>query len=71
MKATIFTESGPVLLNTDYLRSVDNKYSYFYVPNEAMNADLFKHVGEVITSIRRCDSDWQVQVETASITWED
>lgn len=73
MKANLKNNKG-VELNIDYLQSVNEKFSYFYVPDHAMSAELFRSVNAdgPITGISRYGSEqWQVQVLTEMIEWED
>lgn len=70
MKATIKGKEG-FEMNCDYLDSVGSVYTYFYVPDSAMSAELFRAVGEDIVNIRRSSELWQIQVRTESIIWED
>lgn len=71
MKATI--KNGTIELNPDYLNSVGGVYTYFYVPNEAMSAELLNAVNTdgPITLINKRAEDYQVQVKTSDIKWED
>ena len=43
MKANLKGANG-IELNMDYLKSVGSMYTYFYVPAEAMSADVFRAV---------------------------
>lgn len=59
-------------MNCDYLDSVGSDYTFFYIPDSAMSAELLRAVGEDIVNIRKSSNDtWQIMVRTASIEWED
>lgn len=68
MKATIKGNG----LNCAYLDSIGSDYTFFYIPDSAMSAELLRAVGEDIVNIRKSSNDtWQIMVRTASIEWED
>lgn len=72
MKANLKGLNG-IELNNDYLRSVGSMFTYFYIPNLAVNADLLNAVSVdgPISGISKSGDEWQVQVRTDMIEWED
>lgn len=72
MKANLKGVSG-IELNCDYLNCVGSLYTYFYVPATRMSADVFRAVKPdgAISNISRNGDEWQVQVRTDQIEWED
>ena len=72
MKAKLKGISG-IELNCDYLRSVGGMFTYFYIPDSAVNADLLNAVcvDGPISGISKSGDEWQVQVRTEMIEWED
>lgn len=72
MKANLKGANG-IELNCDYLRSVGGMFTYFYVPASAMSAEVFNAVSidGPITGVSRSGDEWQVQVKSDMIEWED
>lgn len=73
MKAKLKAANG-IELNCNYLKSVDGQFAYFYIPNEALNADLFRAVslrGAIASVNKQDEKRWQVQVRAEFIEWED
>lgn len=72
MKANLKGANG-IELNMDYLKSVGSMFTYFYVPADAMNADVFRAVKPdgAISMVSRSGDEWQIQVRSEQIEWED
>lgn len=72
MKANLKGLNG-IELNCDYLRTVGGMYTYFYVPADKFSADVLNavRVDGPITHVDRNGNEWQVQVKTDMIEWED
>ena len=73
MKATLKGDAKGIELNCNYLRTVGGMYTYFYIPTQAMSADLLNAVciDGPITNLQKSGDDWQVQVLSNMIEWED
>lgn len=72
MKANLKGANG-IELNCDYLRTVGGLYTYFYVPADKFSADVLNMVcpDGPITLVQKNGDEWQVQVKTDQIEWED
>lgn len=72
MKANLKGANG-IELNCDYLHSVGGMFTYFYVPAVAMSAEVFNAVSidGPITTVQKNGDEWQVQVKSDMIEWED
>lgn len=72
MKANLRGLNG-IELNCDYLRQVGGLYAYFYIPNDKFSADILNAVcaDGPITLVLKTGDDWQVQVLSNMIEWED
>lgn len=72
MKANLKNNKG-VELNIDYLQSVNGKFAYFYVPDPEMTSDVLRAVNNdgPIVAVNKYGEQWQVQVLSEMIDWED
>ena len=72
MKANLKGLNG-IELNCDYLKTVGGMHTYFYIPDSALSADLLSavRVDGPITHVDKSGDEWQVQVKTEMIEWED
>lgn len=71
MKAFVKINGERFEMNCKYLKSVGRTFTYFYIPAEEVTTDLLGKVGEEIPNITNNGEEWQVQVYTEKIEWED
>ena len=58
-------------MSCERLSSISSDFTYFYLKSDELTAELLKSVGEGIGEIRRYGEEWQLQVRTNTIEWED